>query len=80
MKQMSGLDFKIREMAARIRELREITRYTPEEMAASLYARLREAEKICDRLIIIEPADRTEKMVGVLNRLHKACASVDVPH
>ena len=33
MKQMSGLDFKIREMAARIRELREITRYTPEEMA-----------------------------------------------
>ena len=34
MKQMSGLDFKIQEMAARIRELREITRYTPEEMAA----------------------------------------------
>ena len=34
MKQMSGLDFKIREMAERIRELREITRYTPEEMAA----------------------------------------------
>ena len=33
MKQMSGLDFKIREMAQRIRELREITRYTPEEMA-----------------------------------------------
>ncbi|MBQ4274314.1 MAG: AMP-binding protein [Clostridia bacterium] len=31
---MSGLDFKIREMAERIRELREITRYTPEEMAA----------------------------------------------
>ena len=53
---------------------------TPEEMAANLYARLREAEKICDRLIIIKPADRTEKMVGVLNRLHKACASVDVPH
>ena len=34
MKQMSGLDFKIQEMAKRIRELREITRYTPEEMAA----------------------------------------------
>ena len=34
MKQMSGLDFKIREMAERIRDLREITRYTPEEMAA----------------------------------------------
>ncbi|MBO5931075.1 MAG: AMP-binding protein [Clostridia bacterium] len=31
---MSGLDYKIREMAERIRELREITRYTPEEMAA----------------------------------------------
>ncbi|MCQ2426298.1 MAG: AMP-binding protein [Lachnospiraceae bacterium] len=33
MGQMSGLDFKIREMAERIRELREITRFTPEEMA-----------------------------------------------
>ena len=33
MGQMTGLDFKIREMAARIRELREITRFTPEEMA-----------------------------------------------
>ena len=30
---MTGLDFKIREMAQRIRELREITRLTPEEMA-----------------------------------------------
>ena len=33
MGQMSGLDYKIQEMAARIRELREITRFTPEEMA-----------------------------------------------
>ncbi|MCQ2354143.1 MAG: AMP-binding protein [Clostridia bacterium] len=33
MSQMTGLDFKIREMAQRIRELREITRFTPEEMA-----------------------------------------------
>ena len=33
MSQMSGLDFKIREMAERIRALREITRFTPEEMA-----------------------------------------------
>ena len=33
MAQMTGLDFKIREMAGRIRELREITRFTPEEMA-----------------------------------------------
>ena len=30
---MTGLDFKIREMAARIRELREITQLSPEEMA-----------------------------------------------
>ncbi|MCQ2418349.1 MAG: AMP-binding protein [Clostridia bacterium] len=33
MSQMTGLDFKIQEMAQRIRELREITRFTPEEMA-----------------------------------------------
>ena len=34
MAQMTGLDFKIREMAARIRELREIEGYTTYEMAA----------------------------------------------
>ncbi len=33
MGQMTGLDYKIQEMAERIRELREITRFTPEEMA-----------------------------------------------
>ncbi len=33
MSQITGLDYKITEMAQRIRELREITRYTPEEMA-----------------------------------------------
>ena len=33
MSQMTGLDLKIQEMAQRIRELREITRFTPEEMA-----------------------------------------------
>ena len=33
MEQISGLDFKIKEMALRIRELREITRFTPAEMA-----------------------------------------------
>ena len=53
---------------------------TPEEMAANLYARLREAEKLCDLLIIIEPEIRSDKMVGVLNRLWKACASKDVQH
>ncbi len=34
MKTMTGLDVKIQEMASRIRELREITGYTPAEMAA----------------------------------------------
>ena len=33
MEQMSGLDFKIREIASRIRELREIENLTVEEMA-----------------------------------------------
>ncbi len=33
MEQLTGLDFKIREMAARIKELREIENLTPEEMA-----------------------------------------------
>ena len=33
MKQMTGLDYKIREMAARIKELREIVGLTPAEMA-----------------------------------------------
>ncbi|MBO4411044.1 MAG: AMP-binding protein [Lachnospiraceae bacterium] len=33
MEQISGLDYKIKEMALRIRELREITRFTPAEMA-----------------------------------------------
>ncbi len=33
MQQMTGLDFKIREMAARIKELRELENYTPAEMA-----------------------------------------------
>lgn len=34
MQKLTGLDIKIKEMAARIRELREITKFTPEEMAA----------------------------------------------
>jgi len=33
MKQMTGLDFKIKEMAGRIKELREIVGFTPAEMA-----------------------------------------------
>ena len=34
MEQISGLDFKIKEMASRIKELREIVGLTPAEMAA----------------------------------------------
>ena len=33
MQAMTGLDFKIKEMAARIRELRELENLTQEEMA-----------------------------------------------
>ena len=33
MEKMTGLDFKIKEMAARIRELREIEGYTAAQMA-----------------------------------------------
>ena len=50
------------------------------EMANRLYDLLREAEKICDILIVIEPREKGGIMVGVLNRLRKACVSVDVPH
>ena len=53
---------------------------TQEQMAASLYARLREAEACCDVLVAIEPHRQDGKMVGVINRLRKACASEDIPH
>ena len=33
-KQITGLDFKIKEMASRIKDLREIEALTPAEMAA----------------------------------------------
>lgn len=51
-----------------------------EEMARSLYARLREAENEVDLLIAIEPKEKDGVMVGVMNRLKKACTSSDVPH
>ena len=51
-----------------------------DEMAARLYAHLRTAEEICDLLVAIEPKKQDGKMAGVLNRLRKACASVDIPH
>ena len=53
---------------------------TEDEMAASLYARLRDAEESCDLLVAIEPQKQDGKMVGVINRLRKACVSVDIPH
>ena len=53
---------------------------TEQEMASRLYELLREAEKICDVLIAIEPQKKDGVMVGVLNRLRKACTSVDIAH
>ena len=53
---------------------------TENEMAARLYSLLREAEKRCDVLVAIEPSKTDGVMIGVLNRLRKACVSVDIPH
>ena len=53
---------------------------TEREMANRLYGLLREAEKICDLLIAVEPKKKEGVMVGVLNRLRKACVSVDIQH
>ena len=53
---------------------------TDSEMACRLYELLREAEKICDVLIAIEPRKTDGIMTGVLNRLRKACGSVDIAH
>lgn len=50
------------------------------EMANRLYELLREAEKISDFLIAIEPRKQDGVMVGVLNRLRKACTSADIQH
>ena len=53
---------------------------TEMEMANRLYGLLREAEKICDVLVAVEPRAKEGVMVGVLNRLRKACTSVDIQH
>lgn len=53
---------------------------TEEEMAANLYGKLREAEKIADLLIAIEPKKQDGIMAGVMNRLKKACKSEDIAH
>ena len=44
MQQMTGLDFKIREMAGRIKELRELENLSPEEMAETLRDKVIQAE------------------------------------
>ncbi len=48
------------------------------EMAKRLYKLLREAERICEVLIVVEPGEQGGIMTGVLNRLRKACTSEDV--
>ena len=53
---------------------------TESEMAARLYALLREAEKCCDVMVAVEPTKTDGVMIGVLNRLRKACVSVDIAH
>ena len=53
---------------------------TEEEIAASLYEKLRQAEKTADLLIAIEPKKQDGIMVGVMNRLKKACKSEDIIH
>jgi hypothetical protein len=53
---------------------------TESEMAYRLYELLREAEKMCDVLVTIEPKDNGGVMTGVLNRLRKACKSTDIQH
>lgn len=54
--------------------------HTETEMASRLYELLREAEKCADVLIAVEPKKKDGVMVGVLNRLRKACTSVDIQH
>ncbi len=53
---------------------------TEAEMAKNLYGSLRKAETVCDTLVAVEPEKKDGIMVGVLNRLKKACNSVDIKH
>ena len=45
-----------------------------EDMAARLYALLRQGEQVADVIVAIRPARTDGVMAGVLNRLNKACA------
>ena len=53
---------------------------TPSEMASRLYGLLRQAETACSVLIAVEPIEQGGVMVGVMNRLKKACQSQDIAH
>ena len=44
-----------------------------EEIASNLYSKLREGEKIADLIIAVAPEKQDGVMVGVMNRLTKAC-------
>lgn len=46
---------------------------TAEEMAANLYDKLREGESLADLIIAIAPEKQDGVMVGVMNRMKKAC-------
>ena len=48
---------------------------TENEIASNLYAKLREGEKKADLIIAISPENQSGVMVGVMNRLSKACGS-----
>lgn len=46
-----------------------------EDIAANLYDRLREGERVANMIIAIAPGERGGVMTGVMNRLTKACGS-----
>lgn len=43
------------------------------EIAANLYDKLREGERLADIIIAVAPEKQDGVMVGVMNRLSKAC-------
>lgn len=48
---------------------------TETQIASNLYSKLREGEKIAELIIAIAPEKQDGVMVGVMNRLSKACAN-----
>lgn len=48
---------------------------TEQEIAANLYSKLREGEKIAELIIAVAPEKQDGVMCGVMNRLQKACGS-----